>query len=218
MKKIFLLLVCVALTVGVNAQIRFGAKVGGTFSNLTIKGDGEKLDYFKPGIGFQIGGVLEYSFSESLALQPELLYVMDNSKIKNNAFDGLFEDLDGVSASAKMALQVIQLPINLKYKMGTESLKFYVTAGPYLGYILSGKMKAKATAEGNSVSASFDMFDDNSGLEAKRFDFGVGAGFGIEVSKFTVGVGYQYGIANLTGAKEGSLKLGTFNLSVGYFF
>ena len=42
MKKVLLVLFCVALTVGVNAQVRFGAKAGGTLSNLTLKDDGKK--------------------------------------------------------------------------------------------------------------------------------------------------------------------------------
>jgi hypothetical protein len=68
MRKTLLLLACILLAMSANAQVRFGAKVGGTLSNLTMKEDGKKLDAFKAGMAFQIGGVLEYSLSESLSL------------------------------------------------------------------------------------------------------------------------------------------------------
>jgi hypothetical protein len=215
MKKILLLLLlfCAALTFEANAQIRYGAKLGGTLSSITLKAGGTKVDEFKAGVGLQFGGVLEYSFSESFALQPELMYVFSNSKMKTSA--NLFGFEDG-TPDVKWAFQSIQLPINLKYKMGVENLKFYVTAGPYLGYLVSGKLKAEASG----ISGSIDLFESETTGDSgfKRFDFGLGAGFGVEVSKFAVGVGYQYGIANLISASDGSFKLGTFNLSVGYFF
>jgi opacity protein-like surface antigen len=201
MKKVLLLLVCISLAIGVDAQMRFGAKVGGTLSNFTVKSDGEKVDNFKSGIGFQIGGVLEYSFTESFALQPELLYVMHN--LKRTPGEGV-----------KMAYQVndIQLPINLKYKMGVENLKFYAAAGPYFGYLVSATAKRTIAGE----TSSQDMFGNDSKM--RHLDFGIGVGFGVELSKITVGVGYQYGIANLDGEDDSSIRLGTFNLSVGYFF
>jgi hypothetical protein len=199
------------MALGVNAQIRYGVKLGGTLSSLTMKNDGVKVDLFKPGVGLKFGGVLEYSFSNSLALQPELLYVFNNAGTKD--IEGV-EETFGINP--KWAYQSIQLPINLKYKMGIENLKFYVTAGPYLGYIVSAKMKAKISG----LSTSIDLFNEDvsEGLQLRHFDFGLGVGFGVEISKIAVGVGYQYGIANLTSADQGSLKLGTFNLSAGYFF
>ena len=212
MKKILLSVFCVALTVGVNAQVRFGAKVGGTLSNLTAKYDGKAENAFKAGLGFHVGGVLEYSFSESFALQPELLFLLNNVKPKE-----VDSELEG--ASAKFSFSSIQLPVNFKYKFGVENLKFYATAGPYFGYIASAKAKVKA----GGFSASFDLFekideDNEFGLGLKHLDLGLGVGFGVEISKITVGVGYQYGLANLTSAKDQSLKARTFNLSIGYFF
>jgi hypothetical protein len=212
MRKVFLVIIAVLFAFGVNAQIRFGAKIGGTLSSLTTKYDGVKEDAFKAGIGFNVGGVLEYSFTESFALQPELLYVMHNIKPKYD-----IEDFN-------MKIQSIQIPVNLKYKFGTESVKFYATAGPYLGYIVSAKLKGEML--GIEVSADLykmdglteDDFEDFD-LGLKHLDFGVGAGFGVEIlSKFTVGVGYQYGLSNLTKIDQVSVKSGAFNLSVGYFF
>jgi hypothetical protein len=132
---------------------------------------------------------------------------MCNSKIDNGVMGEMLDDIaEEVNVEIRTEFQFIQLPVNLKYTMGVENLKLYVTAGPYFGYALSAKMKAKVEIEGNSVSASADLFGEEAGFDAKHFDFDVGIGLGVEVSKFTVGAGYQYGIANLTGVKGGTLK------------
>jgi opacity protein-like surface antigen len=199
MKKVLLIILGIALTYGVDAQLRYGVKLGGTLSSLYMKAEGES-DSSDPKIGIKAGGILEYSFSPYFALQPELLYINNGGKFED---DLLFN------------LHSLQLPVNVKYKMGTEKLKFYVTAGPYLGYIFAARLK--------NGPVSIDAFDEEvntgTGLELKHLDFGVGAGFGIKIAgKYIVGTGYQYGLANITGAEGVTVKTGTFNLSIGYLF
>jgi hypothetical protein len=202
MRKVLLVLLCASLACGVKAQLRYGVKAGGTLSDFTLKSNGKTVDESKAGIGFNIGGMLEYSFTGALSLQPELLYVIHNIKDKDNIF----------SAKSKTQLQSIQLPVNLKYKMGVENLQFYVAAGPYLEYLVSAKSKTTS----GSTKRTYNLFGDGSSL--KHLNFGLGVGFGVEITKFTVGVGYQYGLVNLTKVKNSSQKLGAFNLSAGYFF
>jgi opacity protein-like surface antigen len=197
MKRVLLIILGIAFAYGVNAQLRFGIKAGGTVSGLLMKKDGGTSDKSIINIGIEAGGLLEYSFSPSFAFQPELLYVKSGGK-----FDSEFYDDD-----RSFNLHQLQLPLNIKYQKGTKRRKFYVTAGPYFRYIFSAKETIGAVK--------------NEKLETplKRFDFGAGAGLGTEVStKFFVEAGYKYGIANLTETKGETLKAGTFNLSFGYFF
>jgi hypothetical protein len=116
MKKVLFIILGIALTYGLNAQLRYGVKLGGTLSSLFMKAEGES-DSSDPKIGIKAGGILEYSFSPSFALQPELLYINNGGKF-----------IDDLSFN----LHNLQLPVNIKYKTGTDKLKFYVTAGPYL--------------------------------------------------------------------------------------
>jgi opacity protein-like surface antigen len=197
MKKVLLIILGIALTYGVNAQLRYGIKLGGTLSNLSMKAEG-KSENSDPKIGIQAGGILEYSFSPSFSLQPELLYVNNGGKFENDL---------------SFNMHNLQLPVNVKYKMGTDKLKFYVTAGPYLGYIVAARLKVG--------SVSVNAFDEsvNNEMKLKHFDFGLGAGLGIEIAeRYIVGAGYKYGLANLTKAEGVTVKTGTFNLSVGYLF
>jgi opacity protein-like surface antigen len=202
MKKSLLVILGIALTFGLSAQVRFGVKLGGTLSELYMRAEGE-TENSDPKIGIKAGVILEYSFTESFALQPELLYV-------NNG--GKFGDSE-ISEDIAFNLHNIQLPVNFKYKLGTDKLKFYVTGGPYLGYIAAARLSAGPV--------SINAFDEeiNTEMQLKHFDFGVGAGFGIELSnRYIAGIGYQYGLANLTGAEGIKVKSGTFNLSIGYLF
>ena len=203
MKKSFLLILSVAFTLGLNAQIRYGVKVGGTLSNV-VSTIGERSESGNIKIGVQAGGMLEYSFNELFALQPELQYVLNGSSKKGEIID------------AALTFHNIQLPINLKVKFGVENLKFYATAGPYLGLLAA----AKTTTTLGGISGTFDMFDKDfrDFYKLRRMDFGIGVGLGVELSKIAVGVGYQFGLANLQGVDNTSMKVGTFNLSLGYFF
>ncbi|MDR2467088.1 MAG: PorT family protein [Prevotellaceae bacterium] len=198
MKKCLLIVCGLAFTLGLNAQLRFGAKVGGTMSSMFLKEGNVTIDAAKARLGFLLGGMMEYSFTESFALQPELLYVLNGAKFK--ALEGTLE--------STTSLHNIQLPVNLKYKMGVEGLKFYVTAGPSLSFIAGAKQKS------NNISV--DLFEGDEGL--KRIDFGLGVGLGVEISKIAIGLNYNYGLSNIAKGSNSTTRTGTFALSVGYFF
>jgi opacity protein-like surface antigen len=203
MKRMLLITLGLVLTYGLDAQLRYGIKLGGTLSSIYEKytGEGGGSENSDPKLGIKAGAILEYSFSPSFALQPELLYVNSGGKYK----------FDEGTESLKMNLHQLQLPVNVKYKMGTDNLKFYVAAGPYIGYIFAAREKWSDEDESESLYGE--------GSRLKHIDFGVGAGLGIEISnKYIVGAGYKYGMSNLTKAENAKVKTGTFDLSIGYFF
>jgi hypothetical protein len=202
MKKVLLIILASVLAHGLNAQLRCEMKAGGTVSNFSMKEKGaSRGSNIK--IGLEIGGILEYSFSRSFALQPELLYVNNGGKFESDFFD------DDMSFN----LHQLQLPVNLKYRLGgTKMRKFYAIAGPYLGYIVSAREKVGAVTM-NALKKGL------LGIQLNRFDFGIGLGLGIEISnKYLVAAGYKHGIANLTKAEGVNLKARIFNLSLGYLF
>jgi hypothetical protein len=196
MKKVLLVVLGIVLAYGVNAQLRFGVKAAGTLSQII--GVREDITVSDPKFGFEIGGLLEYSFSESLSLQPGLLFV--------NSGGANFE------LEYTISLNQVQLPVYLKYKVGGESVKFYGSAGPYLGYIFSAKEK-------DYDGESYNLFDeDDVEYPMKHFDFGVGLDLGLEfANRFTVGAGYKFGIANLASG-DGTASVTTLNMSVGFLF
>jgi hypothetical protein len=202
MKKCLLIICGLAFTLGLNAQLRFGAKVGGTMSSAFVKVGNVTDDAYKARLGFLIGGMMEYSFTESFALQPELLYVLNGAKRKATT------GLDQLSPEATISMHNIQLPVNLKYKFGVEDLKFYVTAGPSFSFIAGANVKS------NNISVN--LLEGDEGF--KRLDLGLGVGLGVELRKIAIGAAYNYGLLNITKENDVTVKTGTFALSVGYFF
>jgi len=206
MKKLFLISVILCLVATAHAQIRFGVKAGGNFSNLYVSGDrtGINNDQYKGRLGYHFGGVMEYSISEMFAIQPELMYLNHGANLKkNNSFE--MDD-------AHVMLNTLQLPVNIKMKFALGNTRAFVFGGPYIAYNMYGKVKGKQ--DGKSVDE--ELFKKGSDL--KRWDYGVGIGAGIEVNKFVLTLGNQIGICDINDASGSKMKAGNITLSVGYFF
>lgn len=121
MKKLLFVLCLVGAVVSVQAQLKFGAKVGLNIANVT--GD---IEDTKAKIGPLFGVFAMYSVSDKLAIQPEVLYSMQGCKV--DVFEG--EEID-------IKLDYILVPIMVKfYPVSGLSLQ----AGPQFGFLTSAKM------------------------------------------------------------------------------
>lgn len=199
-----------------NAQldISFGAKAGLNVS--TIGGDFgiSDIDNFtntKSRVGFHVGGLAEVKLSEKFAVQPELLFSLQGSKIEYR--DPVFpEDNEDVTTT----LSYINLPIMAKF-FPIEGLS--VEAGPQVGFLISDKTKSSIP----------DGVNDNT-FSYKTFDFGlnIGAGYRME-NGLLFQARYNFGLAKIDDTPDPISGLGVFGntfsrknrnfqLSVGYFF
>jgi len=206
MKKLILLSAIFCLATSINAQVRFGVKAGGNFSNLYTSGSSQGInsDQYKGRFGYHFGGVMEYSFSNIFSIQPELMYLNHGANIKsNNSFE---------MKNAHVTLNTLQLPVNLKASFNTGKTRLFAYAGPYVGYNMYGKVKGEV--DGKSVSR--ELYSNGSNM--KRLDYGVGLGIGAEINKFTLTLGNQLGIQDISGEKGGRMRAGNITLSAGYFF
>jgi hypothetical protein len=197
----FALLFCLTFAVtSVQAQVKFGAKVGLNLSTMTLKNSGIAMDP-KALVGFHVGVISEIPLTENFVLQPALLYSSKGSKY---SFVG-----EEVSISPGF----IELPVNAAYKFDIGNMKFFLNAGPYFAYGISGKIKSG----GSSESIKFGS-DDNADM--KPFDVGVNFGAGLEITNFFISLNYELGLTNLVpGSSDGSeAKSRVFGISVGYFF
>lgn len=125
MKKAILLLFIFLLVFESKAQLTGGIKGGINLSSQKwkIEAMGESDSESFDGVGFHIGGYLNYALSDVVALQPELLY--NSLKIKLDA-DGIAEDI---------TLNYMSIPVLLGY--GFNNNQFVLQAGPQLGVLLS---------------------------------------------------------------------------------
>lgn len=203
LKSLLVIIMMLAFT-GLQAQVKFGPKVGMNLSTMTLKSSGISFDP-KMLVGFHAGLISEIGLADNLKLQPGILYSSKGSKYEITLFEETFD--------FSMAPAFIEVPVNLMYSFGPGDTKFNVFAGPYFAYGIGGKYKS----EGESEDISFGTSEDD---DMKPFDIGVNFGVGVNIKGFLISAQYGLGLANLTTEDTGDteIKNQVIGISVGYLF
>lgn len=160
-----------------SAQWSFGLKAGLNRANVEEIWSADELPFeaeaypFDAKIGFHVGLMGAYAFSEKVALRGELLY---STKGFQSAADSLYTD------GIKQRMNYLSLPILLDYQ---PVQKLHLLAGPSFGY--------RVLLNNNSnVSSSFlrDTWNNS-------FDFSLAAGLEYGFGKhLRLGVRYVYAL------------------------
>lgn len=197
--KLFYLIALIFLVQIANAQT-FGIKGGLNIANMSWIEDG--VTYSPKAIaGIHVGPVLDIPLQGSLNFNTGLLFSVIGYKNTSN--------YQGTSYTTTTTFNDLEIPLNLAYKFPiNDKSKFFIQAGPFLGYALSGKDK---DSEG-SVSIDFEA------ESIKRFNYGLGVGAGIELGSIVASANYQIGLANLYDDTSVKLKSKVFQISLAYMF
>ncbi len=235
LKKIFIVTVLVVLTAGyAQAQFKFGVRAGFNLTNFygsDSKMDAQVTPKMKP--GFQAGVVGEYSFSESFALQPAVIFATQGAKYKINTAGTLpgMEDVDGTpyfeyKGDEKFQINYIQIPINAQYKYDLGPVKLLLQAGPYFGFGIGGKYTKNIdytiSGEGGKINDDKKIKfgnkdnDDDTYYFNNAFDLGLGIGAGVQFAGFQAGLGYNFGFMSLT--DDGTVKNNGLTVTLTYLF
>jgi hypothetical protein len=112
-----------------------------------------------------------------------------------------------------IAPSFIEIPVNVVYKFGSGSIKFFLNAGPYFAYGIGGKTKYG----GESANIKFGSGDND---DLKPLDFGLNLGAGVEINNFIISAHYELGLANLVPAPtdNAEAKNRVIGISIGYLF
>ena len=176
-----LIVLMVIVTSTANAQFRFGIKGGVNIS--TVKFDKDVLNSENI-TGFHIGPVLEFMPDAGIGLDMALLY--SRKGFYSNTFEENFKN------------DYLEVPVNLKCKIGLPLVSPYFAAGPYVSFRIAGnKEKNSAIADG--------VIDQ---IKTKSFGAGLNFTAGVEVlNKIQVGLTYDWGLTdNYETFKSGSLS------------
>lgn len=209
MKKTLLFAALLATGLTVNAQTKFGVKVGAQLSDLI---DNKSFDA-KDKIGFQVGGFANILLTEKLSFQPELLYSFQGAKLEST---DVYTTHEGTILTAKtdvnFNLSYLQLPLMMKWK---ATKNFNVEFGPQVGLKLTSKAKGDITLSGNEIHEKTKIDEKLDDIES--FDFGLNLGVGYEIEGgFNLGVRYGLGLTEI--AKDTDIKNSVFSLALGYTF
>jgi hypothetical protein len=197
----FVMVICLMFVFSnMQAQVKFGPKVGVNLSTMTMSYSGVSIDP-KTLIGFHAGVISEIPIIGNLALQPGILYSVKGTKI----------DFLGVEGSISPGY--IEIPVNVAYSLGSDAIKFSLFAGPYVAYGINGKTKSGGVSEDIVFGTGED--DDMNPL-----DYGVNFGAGVNISGLFVSAQYGLGLANLSTGTTGDeeIKNTVIGISLAYLF
>lgn len=170
--------------IGVKGGVNFSS-ISGADDQLDKQGKMETKDVMKPGAN--AGLVFKFGITEKFAIQPEVLFSQSGGKttfketytVPTGTISG-----DGHRISSR---HYLELPILLKLTLGDGDFKYFVNAGPYLGYLIGGQTKFKDPG-GSEGSTEIDLEErtimagsNTYKIRDNRFDVGVAAGFGVSL-------------------------------------
>jgi hypothetical protein len=140
-------------------------------------------------IGLNLGLLGHIHLTDQFALQPEIVYSGQGTKIDNT--------------NASLNLNYINIPVLLQYMFDNG---FRVQAGPQLGFLAAAKTKSGNTTV--NVKDDFESID---------FGLGIGASYVHPATGFGVDVRYNHGLTNVftsgnSDAKNRGFQLGVFYL------
>lgn len=198
MKKFLMTAVLGMFALAGFSQVKWDARVGMNFSNMT-KAEGTKA---LP--GFNLGVGMDYGFSENWSLQSGLMISSKGYKIKDYSKDRPI---------------YLDIPILAAYKFNiSDNTKFVINAGPYLAFGLGGKCKF-------DEGGDYKLFkgEDGEDAEYSRFDLGIQYGIGLEIGEhYLVNLTGQNGFISPLDYPDGydgdKPKNMTFSIGVGYRF
>ncbi|WP_299223550.1 porin family protein [uncultured Aquimarina sp.] len=179
-------------------KLEFGIKAALNYSSFTNdKDEGFPINY-QGKIGVQIGGLMNLNLTEKIAIQPEVLFSVQNSdflidfSVDPDRPPGIPAGIDG-----DIKEFMILVPITLKYSFN-EKINFNI--GPQLGYNLNRTIEYNDS----NVIGEFLKLTSNSNIE-----FGVIVDLGYNLGKkIRTGIRYSYGITKRIEANSSVFSIG----------
>ncbi|WP_162903298.1 porin family protein [Taibaiella koreensis] len=215
MKKLMLTLAAAVALSQAHAQITIAPEAGLNLANASISSPvGSPGTSMRPGL--KAGAVVEIPVIKGFFIQPGIFYAMKGLKSEASGSVIGFP----VAIKQKIALNYIEVPLNLGYRYYAGNAgSLFVTAGPYLGYALSGKSKVEGNVAGSGVDREEDIDFGSKDTEMKALDFGLNfsAGYQLPIGLYAR-IQYGFGLTNLYNASGTSYKNNVLSITLGYAF
>ena len=177
-------------------KINDGKKTAKTYLDLMVNGASTSLnygganssltDYKKSAKGIHAGASFQAGITPGFSLVSEIYFIRKGGELKaNNPL---------TTTASTLRLNTLELPVLARFHLG----KFYMNAGPSLGYNLSGKREI------NDKSSNVSFNNSDGGF--KRLDAGIQMGGGFEFplkkKRVALDIRYVYGLTNIAYGQE----------------
>lgn len=167
---------------------------------------------------WRLGVGVDYDFTERWAFSSGLFLTERRKNDEVSGYYGFGEHYNGVVMLEYMQVKAsLFVPLMGKLYFPVDDWRFFVAAGPYIGYCFSDKIR-----NWESLGPTDEIQSMSVGTKTSRyFDWGAVFRFGVEANKWTVSMGYDVTLSN---PKMGYADERVFDpvhalsLSVGYKF
>lgn len=184
MKK--LLFICVGLMMGTVAfaqtsSLGFGLKAGVNFPKYNFSGSNSNFET-NSSTNFHVTGFLDAPLGRNFSVQPGISLQGKGGELLSSSV--------GTVTQNTMWLEV---PVNFVAKVPMGNSNFFIGAGPYIGFGLSGKNKYDT-----NLGDAEEEFEFGSDGTLKSTDFGVNFVAGFHLSQgFLIHAGYGLGLSDI---------------------
>ncbi|MEO6219244.1 MAG: porin family protein [Ginsengibacter sp.] len=175
---------------------RIGAKAGGNINKI----DGQA---YKSGFNYNylLGGFMQFNFSKTFGLQPEINFVQSSSEFTSDASD-VYDDIFRIGSQRKAKLDYLKVPVLLNINIG-PSKRVKLQLGPQMGSVL------KETVD--SLRNNGNIF--------KKADWAAVGGLWIQIPFINLGARYEIGLTNLNDIdNQQKWKSQAFTIFAGFTF
>ena len=168
MKRVYLLILALVawMAVPAQAQFKWGIKGGANISSIHFSDLPETFSTVNL-TGFHIGPTIELMAPlVGLGFDASILYSQTGMEI----------------GTQTVKSDYLNIPVNLKWKIGIPAVKVFAAAGPYVGFRLGG-------------GKIWDVLSDQ--IESKSFSAGLNIGAGVElIQHLQISATYQLGLTD----------------------
>lgn len=191
MKKVFVMLAAVMISMGAFAQVRFGVKVGADLTNFW----GEDVEHgMKP--AYQIGALMEYKFNDKFAIAPEAVFAAQGGKFE-----------DDLNIDHTYNTNYINVPVMLKFYATPD---FSIDFGPQVGF----NVYSKATSSAHDTDVTTDLKDNTNDVD---FGIGLGGTYNLTENAF-LQARYTMGLTKVFDIEHSKAKNGNIQVAFGWKF
>jgi len=191
--------VCCCYAQNLHFGIRGGLNIS-TESDREYPGITVSTAKFKPGVN--IGGVINYSITENIDVELDVLY--STQGFKEDVYITVTDTPDDTKKTCTVTSHYINVPVVAKYFVVNG---LYLEFGPQIGFLLSKK--------DNLEINNTDIYESS---KTKKVDFGLAAGLGYEfTNRIFLNARYSHGFVGTSKIYDGG-KNRNIQISLGYLF
>lgn len=194
------------------AQVKIGATLGATSSNLSIDPDEGVSSDSKT--GFTLGAFLEYPLNDNVNFRTGISFAQKGAEFSEEEF--------GFTIKTSTNLSYLTIPLLAQYKFNSPGNTLYGIGGLDIGILMSADVEAEIS--GTILGVTFDSdtsFSIKDDLSSTDIAFNIGAGIMMEVGNARVygEILYSLGLSDIDSADDDvAVKTKGIIVAVGYIF